>query len=475
MKKIAFFIVLVQSVLHAQNNEQKWQMNAGMNGVIYRFPIDIPDNATDFDRMNTGFPMNYFTLSRHLFAGFSPELKFSAMKATPDPLLNASKNLLATGIFNIKYSLENGYLLSQRSVIEPYFKGGIGLTYLDQPGNKFFTTQTYGGGLAFWFGGQKNFGIQVQQLYHKIPSTAYNAADYFEYSATLGYKFGMKDKDRDGVIDNKDSCADVKGLKSMFGCPDKDGDGIPDHKDRCPDDAGLAVFNGCPDKDFDSIPDIDDKCPEVKGKIFLYGCPDKDGDSIPDYQDSCPSIKGLRMYKGCPDKDGDKVEDRFDKCPDVAGLPRLQGCPDKDGDGITDKEDACPDEYGPKSNRGCPENKDSLDSQLSFRAKSIFFNTNKHDILANSYAILDEIVEIIQNNPREVFVIEGHTDVTGLEGKNLTLSKNRANAVKEYLISKGISRGSLEAEGFGMKYPIADNNSPTNRAKNRRVDITVKR
>ena len=74
-----------------------------------------------------------------------------------------------------------------------------------------------------------------------------------------------------------------------------------------------------------------------------------------------------------------------------------------------------------------------------------------------------------------IFLIEGHTDIKGGELYNLELSRNRANSVAEYLVSKGVARVYLEALGFGMKYPIADNRTETGRAKNRRVDITVKR
>jgi OOP family OmpA-OmpF porin len=427
--------------------------------------------------MNIGIPLNYLSLSRYLGGGFSPEIKIAANKVSNNPKVDITKTLLLNGVLNLKYSFANDYIIKSKSMIEPFLKGGIGQTYLDQTGNKFFTTFQMGGGLAFWFGKQRNFGIQLQQLYHVVPSVKANYLDYFEYSGTLAYKFGMKDRDRDGVPDSKDSCPDEKGIKVLYGCPDKDGDGIADHKDRCPDNAGPKHFQGCPDKDGDSVPDIDDKCVDIPGLIYLQGCPDKDGDSIPDYQDSCPTVKGLRMFHGCPDRDKDMVEDKYDKCPDIPGLPQFLGCPDKDGDGIIDEEDKCPDEYGLKKNFGCPEkeNSDNLNSKLAFHAKSIFFATNKHAILPKSYPVLSEIAFIMKENPKTVFVVEGHADITGKEKLNIALSRNRAQAVTEYLISQGVPRASIEPAGFGFKYPIADNKSTSGRAKNRRVDITVKR
>lgn len=480
MKKLFYIFFILCGSLFGQNKNFKWQFNAGWSGHIYRYPIDIQENLLKFEKMNTGFPLNYMSVSRHLFGGLSPELKFATNMVAQDPQTSISKILMANGLLNLKYSFANGYILSDNSFIEPYLKGGIGMSYKDRQDNdKFLTTYSYGGGLAFWFNSKRTFGLQLQQLYHRIPMFQYNSQDYFEYSATLGYKFGMKDKDKDGIADNKDECPDQPGLKKFNGCPDKDGDGIPDKKDRCPEDAGLEEFEGCPDKDGDKVPDIDDVCPDTPGLIIFKGCPDFDGDSIPDYQDSCPKVKGLKLFYGCPDKDSDGVPDHLDSCPQIPGIAKFRGCPDRDGDGIPDKDDACPDTPGIAKFKGCPDpaegQKKELDSTIAFRAQSIFFKTAKFDILPSSHAILDEIAEIVKANPEMVFLIEGHTDIKGGELYNLELSKNRANAVKEYLVSKGVGRGLVEAVGFGMKYPIADNRNETGRAKNRRVDITVKR
>jgi outer membrane protein OmpA-like peptidoglycan-associated protein len=289
----------------------------------------------------------------------------------------------------------------------------------------------------------------------------------------------MKDKDKDGIPDDKDVCPDNPGPKKFDGCPDKDGDGIPDTKDRCPEDAGLEEFEGCPDGDGDKAPDIDDKCPDLAGLIIFKGCPDFDNDSIPDYQDSCPKIKGIKKFQGCPDKDNDGVPDKIDKCPEVFGIVKFQGCPDRDNDSVPDYMDDCPDTPGMVKFKGCPDpnevQKKSIDYTISFKAQSIFFQTAKFNILPASYKILDDIAEIIKVNPELVFLIEGHTDTRGGELYNLELSKNRASAVAEYLVSKGVGRGLIESMGFGMKYPIADNRTDSGRSKNRRVDITVKR
>jgi hypothetical protein len=133
---------------------------------------------------------------------------------------------------------------------------------------------------------------------------------------------------------------------------DKDGDGVPDDRDRCPDSPGNASSLGCPDTDGDGIPDYVDQCPTVAGPIGTRGCPDSDGDKVVDRLDECPDVAGT--LNGCPDRDGDGVKDEFDGCPDVKGLFRFGGCPDTDGDGIPDQVDKCPDKPGRYEEAGCP-------------------------------------------------------------------------------------------------------------------------
>ena len=71
------------------------------------------------------------------------------------------------------------------------------------------------------------------------------------------------------------------------------------------------------------------------------------------------------------------------------------------------------------------------------------------------------------------FSISGHTDSQGGDKFNMELSDSRANAVKDYLVSKGVASGNLEAKGFGEDMPIATNNTRSGRSKNRRVEVKL--
>lgn len=102
------------------------------------------------------------------------------------------------------------------------------------------------------------------------------------------------------------------------------------------------------------------------------------------------------------------------------------------------------------------------------------FDTAKWDIKPGDQTMLQQIVNLLNQNPDLRLAIEGHTDNVGDAASNKTLSQNRANAVLQSLIKNGIAADRLSSDGFGQERPIADNRSEEGRAKNRRVEL-VKR
>jgi len=111
--------------------------------------------------------------------------------------------------------------------------------------------------------------------------------------------------------------------------------------------------------------------------------------------------------------------------------------------------------------------------QLNEYGKTILFNTGKSTFQEQSFAVLDNMAKVMNQFPNAKFAIEGHTDSTGSDKINNPLSNDRANAVRDYLISKGISASRLTAEGFGSKNPIDDNKTAAGRANNRRTEIKL--
>ena len=291
--------------------------------------------------------------------------------------------------------------------------------------------------------------------------------------ATFFFDEEPPDADKDGIIDANDKCPDVPGVAATMGCPDRDSDGIADNDDKCPDTPGTAALMGCPDRDNDGIADNDDKCPDAAGTAALMGCPDRDKDGIADNDDRCPDQAGTTALKGCPDRDKDGMADPDDACPDQAGSPALKGCPDRDGDAIADKDDRCPDQAGPASNRGCPEIKAEDKAKLERAIKQVQFQTGKATLLSKSYPVLNDVADLMNKYPDYSLTISGHTDNTGDDKVNQTLSERRAKACYDYLASKGVAAARMTHAGYGETKPKASNATAAGREENRRVEFEL--
>jgi outer membrane protein OmpA-like peptidoglycan-associated protein len=106
---------------------------------------------------------------------------------------------------------------------------------------------------------------------------------------------------------------------------------------------------------------------------------------------------------------------------------------------------------------------------------SVLFASAKYDLLPAAQIKLNEVAEALtKQDPDSNIVVEGHTDSQGGQSFNQDLSQHRAESVRDYLVSRGMARDRVTAQGFGLSRAIADNSSAEGRANNRRVEIVVK-
>ncbi|MGB4851849.1 MAG: OmpA family protein, partial [Ignavibacteria bacterium] len=113
------------------------------------------------------------------------------------------------------------------------------------------------------------------------------------------------------------------------------------------------------------------------------------------------------------------------------------------------------------------------DKETWFSFDRILFETNKTSLKPSSALQLANIAAIMKAYPNVEIKIGGYTDNTGNPKANLKLSQGRANSVMEELVKLGVPEARMKAEGYGDQYPVASNDTPEGRAKNRRTDIRV--
>ncbi|SZD71084.1 Outer membrane porin F precursor [Candidatus Ornithobacterium hominis] len=474
MKKLNLVLGLVALLfagsLKAQDAQNPWGISIGAHAVDHTSVSGLFDGFFDYDDYSVVPPLSKLSVVRHLFGPFSADLTasigqidnkrlklddlfflnaglglrfqflnaFTKKSSWFDPYLRVGASYNKTDYRKINISKSSPYKTFDGSLINKEFKGA----------EDHFMTQL-GAGINFWF--TDNIGLNIASDYNLAPTVEGNTINFFQHTAGLAFKFGLQDRDKDG---------------------------IPDDKDECPDTFGLKEFNGCPDTDGDGIRDIDDACPEVAGLPEYNGCPDTDGDGIADNVDKCPNQAGPKENNGCPwpDTDGDGLNDNVDKCPNQAGPKENNGCPwpDTDGDGFTDNVDKCPNEPGIAPS-GCPEAAVMVQNiNVGF---AVEFDFDKASIRPVSKAKIEEkaaqIRKVLEVYPDMTLYIDGHTDSKGAASYNKNLSQKRAASVVQALEGEGISAGVLTPRGFGESQPKCSNDTEEGRQCNRRVEVTI--
>jgi OOP family OmpA-OmpF porin len=216
----------------------------------------------------------------------------------------------------------------------------------------------------------------------------------------------------------------------------------------------------------------------VGAALALILCPTEEEVVVADAAPICASVPpagALLDAQGCAfDSDADGVVDGIDLCANTPAGVKVDrvGCPlDTDKDGVADFEDMCP--GTPLGTivdpAGCP-----LAGEKILSLTGVNFATNKATLTTEAKDTLEQAVELLKNTDSVIEVrVEGHTDSTGSDAYNMTLSQQRAESVVAYLTSRGVKGSSLIAVGMGETSPVANNDTKAGRNANRRVDFIV--
>ena len=140
---------------------------------------------------------------------------------------------------------------------------------------------------------------------------------------------------------------------------------------------------------------------------------------------------------------------------------------DSDEDGIPDYRDICASELGLQNNKlGCADDARMLLDAIDFQTGRTYLNVTAR-------SLLDKVAQALIRNEEHFYEIGAHTDNAGAAKSNQQLSKKRADAVRHYLILRGVNPNRIRAEGYGEQYPIRDNASADGRRANRRIELVV--
>lgn len=166
------------------------------------------------------------------------------------------------------------------------------------------------------------------------------------------------------------------------------------------------------------------------------------------------------MDKLLADADGDGVSNYFDKCPGTASGSKVDGS----GCDLPKVE--------PKETITKITVTDEDRRIVKNAIQDLEFETGKSSIKPGSYPSLDQLAELLKTRGFSL-KLGGHTDNVGSMNKNMVLSKDRAESVKQYLVNQGVNPSKVEAVGYGPSQPIASNKTKAGRQKNRRVEFTI--
>ena len=260
----------------AQTTNNRWLIGVGAHGVNHVAAnrgvgqaLGDAFSSKDLYTMNNFVitpPLSKLTVARNLNKFLVLDWQTSVGNVSNKRINMDKEFFLMTGL-GLQFKV-NGFW-NEESWFDPYVRVGANYLRHDYTNVSFPLTDVHGtvyggfsgvgtprkadhfavnGGLGsnFWF--TKNFGIGIQGDYVTTPIDKSNLANFWQASASINFRFGNRDKDKDGVLDKDDACPEIPGPVENQGCPwpDTDGDGVLDKDDACPEVPGLPEYNGCP-------------------------------------------------------------------------------------------------------------------------------------------------------------------------------------------------------------------------------------
>ena len=415
-------LFLNSELLFSQKNENQWIISAGYSAVdLY------PSGA------NVGRPYypqgkifeDFFNISDHWNFG-GPTISVSKLIVKSFYLgieMSVNEIKKIEGQQKIDFPYYSGEVFVRKTFnnkkrLRPFIKSGFGISGIDRGlfGDSIPFSQYFSKTLSPSFGAQlritNHIGIEISSSFNKALDKKGISHLRHNFSVYLG--LGDTDKDGDGIINRKDKCPKIPGNPEFNGCPDTDGDGIADPEDKCPEVSGELVNNGCPEAEILSEENkiLDDE--NLESQI---------GTKSPTISDNISSIN-----KQLLDEKADLLEEE-------------------------------------KTSR----------IKLPDEQMLIYFPANSSKVLGKTtIKKLKNVAFTLLNQADLIVLLEGHSSNDGDKIMNLSLSEQRANIVRDFLIKEGIESNRISVNAVGEDEPIFDNSTKRGRVLNRCVLIIIK-
>ncbi|MCK5126652.1 MAG: OmpA family protein [candidate division Zixibacteria bacterium] len=486
MRRIIIFIAvtfLLTGIVFASEEKPHYRV-----GIVYGVGnLNAPDSPKFTFNQGIGFAAGLD--GRNLLLSFSilPMNNYSDSTASGNFGFFADKNNAELKFSSIRAGFDVDLRIKSRGLFRPFISGGLGYMVWKvkdpvadtiikvKDGNNnpidFTAAEMYFSlGLGIEIRPSSKLALNLKTSYDFLTGVGTSFSDstndlrgksMMRANITLSYLFGGGRR-RDPLPPVWPSSKsweedDTKAAKPKPAERDSDGDGVNDRYDDCTNTPPGAYVDkdGCPtDSDGDGVLDGLDDCPRTShravGYVDIYGCPiDSDYDGVPDYSDNC--------------MDGPE-----------GALVDENGCPtDGDSDGVYDGLDDCPEtKLGIEvDRRGCID--------VSFLRRPIVVNV---DYEPGSFEVDERTKQRLQPLIKKLliltdvkFKINGYTDNIGPAEANQTVSVRRANRMRDWLITQGISADRMTTAGRGETKFIASNQTSAGRAKNRRLELIFSR
>ena len=284
----------------------------------------------------------------------------------------------------------------------------------------------------------------IRDRFAIVQSGIYSA----RWNAQLGFRYSF------------DQCSNGSPSRSTKAARvDTDGDGIVDSKDVCPDIPGVRKFKGCPMSEADMAAKA---AAEEKARMEAEAMAAQKAAEEKAKMEAEAEAKARAAAEAAR-----KAKEEADaKAAEAAKMKAEEDAKMKAKEEAEAKARAAAEAVRVRNAE--------VTKRFTAMLQGLKFNSSQSTFKQESYARMDEAVSVLNEFPDINVLIQGHTDSQGAADANRSLSQKRADAVMAYLVSKGINPTRLSSSGLGEEYPVADNNTAAGRAQNRRVEFIIR-